>query len=214
MRSGCKILIRSAVMSLGFAIALVIASAPAFAQNPSAQSSSVAPSATVPTSAASVAATAATRPAAAASTASAHVSAAPLPPDAKTVISYLSDVINWYGHLGVEAQLVREPDETLFFADDRQIAAEVLRLAFEYARAQAAFLTKINPNASAAAAGSTGTQSVATAAVGTAAGASGLGNIAQSAATLDAAANTLRARIKDLQAQLAKATARKRAAIA
>src|ERR1700722_17992601 len=174
MRSGCKILIRSAVMSLGFAIALVIASAPAFAQNPSAQSASVAPSATVPTSAASVAATAAARPAAAASTASAHVSAAPLPPDAKTVISYLSDVINCYGHLGVEAQLVSEPDETLFFADDRQIAGEVLRLAFEYARAQAAFLAKTNPSATVAA-GSTGTPSVA--AVGTA----GLGSVAQTA---------------------------------
>jgi len=196
-------------MSLGFAIALVIASAPAFAQNPSAQSSSVAPSATVPTSAASVAATAATRPAAAASTASAHVSAAPLPPDAKTVISYLSDVINWYGHLGVEAQLVSEPDETLFFADDRQIAGEVLRLAFEYARAQAAFLAKINPNAAVAAAGSTSTQLVATGA-----GAADLGNIAQSAVSLEAAANALRAKIKDLQARLAKAPARQRAAIA
>ena len=35
-------------------------------------------------------------------------------PDAHAVISYLSDVINWYGHLGVEAQLVSDPDETLF----------------------------------------------------------------------------------------------------
>jgi small-conductance mechanosensitive channel len=209
MRSCCKILIRSAVVSQVFAIALAIASAPAFAQSPAAgaQSATLAPSATV-SAATSVAATAALRPAAAASAASVSVSAAPLPPDAKTVISYLSDVIDWYGHLGVEAQLVSEPGETLFFADDRQIAAEVLRLAFEYARAQAAFLAKINPNA-AVAAGSTNTQSVATAA-----GAAGLGNIAQSAARLDAAANTLRAKIRDLQAPLAKAPARKRAEIA
>ena len=195
-----------------FAIALAIASAPAFAQSSAAgaQGASVAPSATVPTAAASVAATAEPRPAAGASTASVGASAAPLPPDAKTVISYLSDVINWYGHLGVEAQLVSEPDETLFFADDRQIAGEVLRLAFEYARAQAAFLAKTNPSATVAA-GSTGTPSVA--AVGTAASTVGLGNAAQTAVTLEASANTLRAKIKDLQAQLAKAPARKRAAI-
>jgi small-conductance mechanosensitive channel len=193
-----------------FAIALAIASARALAQSPAtgAQSASAAASATVPTAAASVAATAAPRPAAAASTASVGASGAPLPPDAKTVISYLSEVINWYGHLGVEAQLVSEPDETLFFADDRQIAGEVLRLAFEYARAQAAFLAKTNPSATVVAAGSTGAASPATT------GAAGLGDIAQTAVALEASANTLRARIKDLQAQMAKAPARKRAAIA
>ena len=100
--------------------------------------------------AASVAATAAPQPAAAASPASVARRRAPLPPDAHTVISYLSDVINWYGHLGVEAQLVRDPDETLFFADDRQTAGEILKLAFEYARAQAAFIAKTNPSAAAA----------------------------------------------------------------
>jgi small-conductance mechanosensitive channel len=188
-----------------FAITLAVACA-AFAQSPAAgaQSASVAPSASVPTAAASVAATAA-RPAAAASAAAVSVSAAPLPPDAKTVISYLSDVINWYGHLGVEAQLVSEPDETLFFADDRQVASEVLRLAFEYARAQAAFLAKTSPNGAVAATGSTGTPTAATGA--------GLGNTAQTLVSLEAAATTLRAKIKDLQAQLAKAPARQRTAI-
>ena len=190
-----------------FAIALAVACAAAFAQSPAAgaQSASMAPSASVPTAAASVAATAA-RPAAAASAAAVSVSAAPLPPDAKTVISYLSDVINWYGHLGVEAQLVSEPDETLFFADDRQVASEVLRLAFEYARAQAAFLAKTSPNGAVAATGSTGTQTAAT-------GAAGLGNTAQTLVSLEAAATTLRAKIKNLQAQLAKAPARQRTAI-
>src|SRR5580704_9519130 len=158
-----------------FAIALAIVGAPALAQSPAAgaQSASAAPSATVATTAAaSVVGTAAARPAAAASAAAVRVSAAPLPPDAKTVISYLSDVINWYGHLGVEAQLVSEPDETLFFADDRQVASEVLRLAFEYARAQAAFLAKTSPNSAVAATGSTATQTAAT-------GAAGWGNTAQ-----------------------------------
>src|SRR5580704_2173619 len=180
-----------------FAIALAVACAAAFAQSPAAGAQ---------TAAASVAATAAPRPAAAASAAAVSVSAAPLTPDAKTVISYLSDVINWYGHLGVEAQLVSEPDETLFFADDRQVASEVLRLAFEYARAQAAFLAKTSPNSAVAATGSTATQTAAT-------GAAGLGNTAQTLVSLEAAATTLRAKIKDLQAQLAKAPARQRTAI-
>ena len=190
-----------------FAIALAVACAAAFAQSPAAgaQSASVAPSASVPTAAASVAATAA-RPAAAASTAAVSVSAAPLPPDAKTVISYLSDVIDWYGHLGVEAQLVSEPDETLFFADDRQVASEVLRLAFEYARAQAAFLAKTSPNGAVAATGSTGTQPAAT-------GAAGLGNTAQTLVSLEAAATTLRAESRICRRSWRKRRRARRAAI-
>src|SRR5260370_17033780 len=120
----------------GGAIALAIASAPALAQSPAttSQAASAAPW---------VAATGASQPAAAPSPAAAS---APVL-DAHSVIAYLSDVINWYGHLGAEAQLVRDPDETLFFANDRQTAAEVLRLAFESARAQAAFIAKTRPAA-------------------------------------------------------------------
>jgi len=117
---------------------------------------------------------------------------------------YLSDVINWYGHLGVEAQLVRDPDETLFFADDRQTAGEILKLAFEYARAQAAYLAKVNP---ASAAGTSA------APAGTP-GATELGNVIHTLTTLDTAANQLRARILALQSQLAKAPAARRTALA
>ena len=172
--------------------------APAFAQSPkpatNSQTGSAAPTVLV---------TAAPQPASASSPASRTASAAASPPDAQSVISYLSDVIRWYGHLSVEAQLVRDPDETLFFADDRQVAGEVLRLAFDYARKQAKFIAKTNPNAGATA-GSAGSSADAT----------GLGNITQMYETLDAAANPIRARIKDLQARLAKAPARQRAAIA
>ena len=171
--------------------------APAFAQSPKpaadTQTGSAAPTVLV---------TAAPQPASASSPASRTTSAAASPPDAQTVISYLSDVIRWYGHLSVEAQLVRDPDETLFFGDDRQVAGEVLRLAFDYARKQAKFIAKTSPNAGAAA-GSAGSSADA-----------GLGNITQMYETLDAAANAIRARIKDLQARLAKAPARQRAAIA
>lgn len=200
MLSRCKTFNLSAAVWLMFAIAVAIASATASAQGPatSSQGASVAPtSAAAP----SVAVTAAPQPAAAVSPASVNAAAAALSPDAHTVIAYLSDVINWYGHLGVEAQLVRDPDETLVFADDRQTAGEILKLAFEYARAQAAFIAKSNPGA-APAAGPAGTVSAES------------NNITHNAATLDAAANALRARITNLQAQLAKAPARQRNAIA
>jgi small-conductance mechanosensitive channel len=178
------------------AIALAIAIAPALAQSPAttSQAASTAPASAAP----SVAATGAPQPAAAASPATATAS----PLDAHSVIAYLTDVINWYGHLGAEAQLVRDPDETLFFANDRQTAAEVLRLAFESARAMAAFLAKAQPGAGAVAGpGNSPSRSYEQ------------GSVAQSAATLDAANNALRTRIKDSQARLAKAPARQRAAI-
>jgi small-conductance mechanosensitive channel len=190
MLSRCKTLTLSAAVWLAFAIAVAIASATASAQGPATSSQG-----------ASVAPTAAPQPAAAASLASVSAPAGALTPDAHTVIAYLSDVINWYGHLGVEAQLVRDPDEMLFFADDRQTAGEVLRLGFEYARAQATFIAKSSPGA-APAAGSAGAPPAES------------NNITHSAATLDAAANALRARITNLQAQLAKASARQRNAIA
>jgi small-conductance mechanosensitive channel len=190
MRSSPKTSILSAVVhrTLVGAFAIALAIAPAFAQSTNHATGSPAASA-----AASVAATSA-QPAAATSLASAGA-----PPDAHTVISYLSDVINWYGHLGVEAQLVRDPDETLFFADDRQTAGEVLKLAFDYARAQAAYIAKAMPKA------------VPNAAAASPAAAAGLTTITHSIATLDAAANKLRARLADLNAQLAKASTARRA---
>jgi small-conductance mechanosensitive channel len=211
MRSRRKTLIPSDIMRLcvAGAFAIAIAIAPAFAQGPAtgSQDASAAPSAAAPGVAAPAAPqpAAEARPVAVASPAAANAAASPTPPDAHMVTLYLSDVINWYGHLGVEAQLVRDPDETLFFADDRQTAGEVLKLAFEYARAQAAYLAKAGPSPSAAAT---------PAASATAPNAAGLGNLTHSLQTLGAAANKLRARISALQAQLAKAPAARRTAIA
>ncbi len=204
MRPRCKISIPLTCFAGVFAIALWIVSDPAFAQSPAAssQATSAAPSAIATNNTAPQ--PAASKPAAASSPSAAKASTGAHTPDARAVISYLSDVINWYGHLGVEAQLVRDPDETLFFADDRQTAGEVLKLAFEYARAQAAYLAKAGPSPSAA----TPTVSA------TAPNAAGLGNLTHSLQTLAAAANKLRARISALQAQLAKAPAARRTAIA
>ena len=190
-----------------FAIALAIAIAPALAQGPAtgSQAGSAAPSAQASAGAVATGASqpaAAARPASAATPAPANASAAAQGPDAHAVIFYLSHVIDWYQHLGAEAQLVNDPEEALFFADDRQTASQVLKLAFDYARAQAAVIAKINPNAAAAGVAGSTTDIA------------GVGNVTQTYKTLDAAANVLRARIKDLQAQLAKAPASQRAAIA
>src|SRR5258708_32700914 len=68
--------------------------------------------------------------------------AAVAPTDPQTILTYLSDLISWYRHLGVETELVEEPYETLFLANSRQIANEVLNLGFEYARAQANFIAR------------------------------------------------------------------------
>jgi small-conductance mechanosensitive channel len=202
MRPRFKIPARAAVVTLVLAIAIAIASAAGFAQGPATESQAVSAAASAAAKAAPQPAAEA-RPVAAASPAAANAAATPTPPDAHMVTSYLGDVINWYGHLGVEAQLVRDPDETLYFADDRQTAGEILKLAFEYARAQAAFIAKVSPN-SPAASGSTGAPPAAIES----------SDIGHTTAKLDAAANKLRARISNLQAQLAKASARQRDAIA
>jgi small-conductance mechanosensitive channel len=58
------------------------------------------------------------------------------------VIQYLNQTINWYQQLGVEHQIADEPSDALVLGDNRQIADQVVRLAFDYARAQAAALAK------------------------------------------------------------------------
>src|SRR5262249_22635747 len=84
--------------------------------------------------------------AAATSAPSPSVIATPIPEvhaaSPQSVLSYLSDAINWYRHLNVEAQLVEEPSETLYYAEDRQTASDILALSFDYARRAADFLAK------------------------------------------------------------------------
>lgn len=147
---------------------------------------------------------------AAASSAAARKQAVVSPTDPQTVTSFLSDVINWYRHLGVEAQLVVGPNETLYFAADRQVANDILNLAFEYARMQAKFITK-----------STGQTIIAgkpagaspSAAAGPANPAGPVGDLGQRFEQLQATAAGLQTRLKDLPARLKNSPARQRAAI-
>jgi small-conductance mechanosensitive channel len=53
------------------------------------------------------------------------------------IISFLNQTIVWSRQVSAEQQLVNEPSDTLFLNDSRQTSDQVVRLAFEFARAQA-----------------------------------------------------------------------------
>jgi small-conductance mechanosensitive channel len=53
------------------------------------------------------------------------------------IISFLNQSIVWSRQVSAEQQLVTEPSDTLFLNDSRQTADQVVRLAFDFARAQA-----------------------------------------------------------------------------
>ena len=66
-------------------------------------------------------------------------------PNDQAVIDFLNQTIAWYRHLAAEEQLVSQPSEVLFLQQSRQMANEVLGLAFDYARAQSQLLTTVTP---------------------------------------------------------------------
>ncbi|HEX3091718.1 MAG TPA: mechanosensitive ion channel family protein [Candidatus Angelobacter sp.] len=53
------------------------------------------------------------------------------------IIGFLNQTIVWSRQLTAEQQLVNEPSDALFLNDSRQLANQVVRLAFDYARARA-----------------------------------------------------------------------------
>ena len=78
-------------------------------------------------------------------------SASPTPSSgsgAEAIIPFLNQSIVWYRDLTQQQQLATEPSDVLFFNDNRQIADQVVRLSFEYARARAQALAA-EPNANA-----------------------------------------------------------------
>lgn len=56
------------------------------------------------------------------------------------VLQFLNQTIDWYRGLSAEAQVAREPSGVLVLNDDRTTADQVVRLSFDYARAQAHIL--------------------------------------------------------------------------
>lgn len=53
------------------------------------------------------------------------------------ILKFLNQTIVWYRLLASQQQLVNEPSDAVFLSDNRQIADQVVRLAFEFAREEA-----------------------------------------------------------------------------
>jgi len=68
--------------------------------------------------------------------ASAQISAFASTVDAVRVVQFLDQTIAWYHQLGAQQQLVSDANDAVYVSTDRQMADEVVRLAFQFARAQ------------------------------------------------------------------------------
>ena len=56
--------------------------------------------------------------------------------DSADILRFLTETISWYGQTG-EQQIVTEQSDLTFFQDNRRVATQVVRLAFDFARQQA-----------------------------------------------------------------------------
>ena len=56
---------------------------------------------------------------------------------AEDIVPFLNQTIVWSRQLSAEQQLVGEPSDALFLHDSRQVADQIVRLAFDFARARA-----------------------------------------------------------------------------
>ena len=64
-------------------------------------------------------------------------SAAPAAPaNGEEILPFLNQTIVWYRQITLQQQLATEPSDVLFLNDNRQIGDQVVRLAFEFARAR------------------------------------------------------------------------------
>jgi len=78
----------------------------------------------------------------------------PADPTPAQVIQFLSQTVDWYRHVEQEQHIATEPTELGFVSDNRRSAAQIVRLAFDFAREQEERLAKrakavnpANPNA-------------------------------------------------------------------
>jgi small-conductance mechanosensitive channel len=58
-------------------------------------------------------------------------------PDPGRIIQFLNQTADWYRQLDVQQRLVSDANDAILMSDNRQIADQAVRLAFEFARAQA-----------------------------------------------------------------------------
>ena len=64
---------------------------------------------------------------------------APTAPGRSGILQFLDQSINWYRQIDVERQLATEPDDLIAVNDDRPLADQIVRSAFDFARAEADF---------------------------------------------------------------------------
>ena len=60
-----------------------------------------------------------------------------VPANPARVVQFLDQTIAWYQQLGAQQRLVSDANDEVYVSADRQMANEVVRLAFQYARSQA-----------------------------------------------------------------------------
>src|SRR5579859_2211501 len=58
------------------------------------------------------------------------------------VLAFLERSISWYRQATAQQQLVTEPNDALVFGENRRVAEQAIRLAFEFARGRAKTLAK------------------------------------------------------------------------
>lgn len=66
----------------------------------------------------------------------------PAPQNGEEIIPFLNQTIVWYRQITLQQQLATEPSDVLFLNDNRQIADQVVRQAFDFARARAQALAQ------------------------------------------------------------------------
>jgi small-conductance mechanosensitive channel len=58
------------------------------------------------------------------------------------ILQFLDQTINWYRQIDIERQIAAEPDDVLAVNDDRPLADQILRSAFDFARPEADFTSQ------------------------------------------------------------------------
>ena len=58
-------------------------------------------------------------------------------PANQQVIAFLTESIDWYRHGAMERQIATEPADLVFLEDNRPVAAQIVQLSFDFARADA-----------------------------------------------------------------------------
>src|ERR1700730_17657067 len=72
-------------------------------------------------------------------------SSAAAPLTAAQVLRFLDETIDWYRGLTAQQQIATTPTDLAILYDNRQAATQAVRLAFEFARAQAAYIVANTP---------------------------------------------------------------------